>query len=240
MSIEDLGFAMRVLDREPGAAEEFSARFRDEILAHVFSRCVQPRDRDEAVFIVDGLIAKCCVERFLEKYLGSGSLEGWLKTVAANELKKHWERRRRDPVANAIEWVDSTEGSLESDSEELRADSPVDAAEFHGKFMEATVRAFSRLREEFPDSLAILRLSMLHGVSQRDLARAFAVHESEISKKKKRGIDFLKSEVNHHLATSFPRGSFTWSDLRDFARHSDEIVHDEDLADRLLGSFGLR
>jgi len=240
MSVEDLEFAMRVLDHEPGAAEEFAERFRGSLLAHVFSRCESPEDRDEAEFIVDGVLAKCCADRFLEKYLGSGSLEGWLKTVASNELNKHWERKKRNPVKDSIERIESVRASVPVDPAEEEESDSVDPAVFCKKFMEATVHAFGRLRQEFPDSLAILRLSTLHEVSQRDLARAFGIHESEISKKKAKGVEFLKSEINLFLSRSFPRGTFTWSDLREFARNADEIVHDEDLADRLLGTLGVR
>jgi DNA-directed RNA polymerase specialized sigma24 family protein len=238
MPEDELDFAMRVLDQKPGAAEAFLERFKKTLQDYLVSKCDRPEDKQEAIEVVDDLMARCCATGFLSKYSGTGSLEGFLKITAYNDLRAYWKKQGRNPVNDSIDRAEEEERVLVMERDEEETGESVDALVYQRRFMEATVHAFNRLKLEFPDCLAIVRLAMAHDVKQVNLARAFGIHESEIAKKKRIGLEFLKSEINTFLAKHFPRGSFTMADFREFAQFADEIVHDEDLSEELLDRFG--
>lgn len=238
MPDNDLDLAKRVLGQKPGAAEAFLDRFKKSLQDYLVSRCDRPEDKQEAIDLVDDLMARCCGGDFLSKYSGQGSLEGFLKSTAYNDLRSHWRKKGRNPIVDSIHRAEEEERTLQMAADDEGEGESVDSYRYHRKFMEATVHAFNRLKEEHPDCLAIVRLAEAHEVKQTLIAKAFGIDQSEIARKKRIGLEFLKSEINTFLARHFPRGSFTMADFREFSQASDEIVHDEDLGDELLDRFG--
>lgn len=232
----ELDLAEAVLSGNAAAADEFIERYYANILGFIESKC-DPSDRDSAKDIVQSLMGDCTGGQRLRKYSGKGSLEGWLKTNAFNDLREYFRKENRySPLGDDVDRVslDSLDSSGDSES-----GSTATASDFHRVLLDATAEAFLRLRKQHPESLVMLRLKDLHGVSQKRIAAAFGIGEPEVSTRKKSGMEFLQSEVRSILNSHFPAGAFSMEDIREFAHHADDICHDEERASDIMTRIGI-
>ena len=239
--MNEFELCQQVIGGDAKSAEEFDRRYRKPVEDYLISKCSDEASRTAARDITTEVISDCAGPGLLEKFKGEGSLEGWLRQVAFNRLRKHWRKEGKRPDGTSFDELEEARpGRLTSETSDADGEGSgaIDAEFFYKKLMAATVHAFTRLRDDYPDRLAILRLSQLHGVRQRRIAGAFGIHESEISKMRKGGEEFLRSEIATYLHNEFPKGSFTWADLRDFIHDADEVVHDEDLGSKIVGLLG--
>jgi RNA polymerase sigma-70 factor (ECF subfamily) len=118
----------------------------------------------------------------LASYTGRGSLEGWLRTVMAQEYVNRYRRQRRLV-------------SLDEESEEgtqFAAADPEPVATVDPRVEAATDQALSALSSE---DRFLLASYYLDGRTLADIARTLGVHESTISRK----LDKLAKSLRKHI-----------------------------------------
>lgn len=226
---------------DEAAAKEFDERFRKRLEDNLIAKCGDAEDRDAVKDIVANVIGQCCstdklVRAYEREEASSGrgirSLEAFLSGWCFNELRTHWRKKNRNPVTDSIDGLEErNERPVEVGAED---DEAIDAAGFKQLMLEATAYAFDRLRTQFPERLAVLRLADLHGISNVQLANSLGFHEADIHHLRNDGVVFLQSEISTYLFSKLPKGTFTFEDVRDFAKEAEEIVHDEERAEEIL------
>jgi len=124
----------------------------------------------------------------LASYTGRGSLEGWLRTVLAQEYVNRYRRTKRLV-------------SLEEESEEgiqFRAPDPEPAAPADNRLAQATDEALGFLSGE---DRMILSAYYLDGRTLAEIARMLGVHESTISRK----LDKLAKSLRKQIVAALGR-----------------------------------
>jgi RNA polymerase sigma-70 factor (ECF subfamily) len=123
----------------------------------------------------------------LASYSGRGSLEGWLRTVIAQEYVNRYRRTKRLV-------------SLDEESEEgvqFRAPDPEPVAPRDNRLSEATDEALAYLSGE---DRVILSSYYLDGRTLAEIARLLGVHESTISRKLDKLAKSLRKQIVSGLA----------------------------------------
>ena len=128
----------------------------------------------------------------LASYTGRGSLEGWLRTVVAQEYVNRYRRTKRLV-------------SLDEESEEgvqFRAPDPDPLPAADSRLARATDEALALLPAE--DRL-VLSAYYLDGRTLAEIARMLGVHESTISRK----VDKLAKSLRKQIVTAMTRGGMS-------------------------------
>ena len=118
----------------------------------------------------------------LSSYTGRGSLEGWLRTVLAQEYVNRYRRTKRLV-------------SLEEESEEgvqFTAPDPEPVAPADNRLAQATDEALAQLSAE---DRMVLSAYYLDDRTLADIARMLGVHESTISRKLDKLAKFLRKQI---------------------------------------------
>ena len=118
----------------------------------------------------------------LASYTGRGSLEGWLRTVLAQEYVNRYRRTKRLV-------------SLDEESEEgvqFRAPNPEPAPSADPRLAQATDEALARLSGE---DRTVLSAYYLDGRTLAEIARMLGVHESTISRKLDKLAKALRKQI---------------------------------------------
>jgi RNA polymerase sigma-70 factor, ECF subfamily len=124
----------------------------------------------------------------LASYTGRGSLEGWLRTVLAQEYVNRYRRTKRLV-------------SLDEESEEgvqFRAPDPEPIASADNRLSEATDEVLAGLSSE---DRMVLSAYYLDGRTLAEIARMLGVHESTISRK----LDKLARSLRKQIVTGLTR-----------------------------------
>lgn len=128
----------------------------------------------------------------LASYTGRGSLEGWLRTVLAQEYVNRYRKTKRLV-------------SLDEESEEgvqFRAPEPEPVPSADNRLSRATDQALATLPAE--DRL-VLSAYYLDGRTLAEIARMLGVHESTISRK----LDKLAKSLRKQIVTALTRGGMS-------------------------------
>jgi RNA polymerase sigma-70 factor (ECF subfamily) len=128
----------------------------------------------------------------LASYTGRGSLEGWLRTVLAQEYVNRYRRTKRLV-------------SLEEESEEgaqFRAPDPEPAKAADNRLNRATDQVLAELPSE---DRMILSAYYLDGRTLAEIARILGVHESTISRK----LDKLAKSLRKQIVTALTKGGMS-------------------------------
>lgn len=128
----------------------------------------------------------------LASYTGRGSLEGWLRTVLAQEYVNRYRRTKRLV-------------SLEEESEEgvqFRAPDPEPVAAADNRLSRATDQALAELPAE---DRMVLSAYYLDGRTLAEIARMLGVHESTISRK----LDKLAKSLRKQIVAALTRAGMS-------------------------------
>lgn len=191
LRIEDLALARACAAGNERAWEVFMARFREKL--YDVARQIT-RDDSVGRELADSVYADLYGTRTrdgersskLASYSGRGSLDGWLRTVLAQEYVNAYRKQRR--------FV-----SLDEESEE--------GVQFAAAKAEAVSRADPLLeratddvlRSLDPEDRFVLASYFLDGRTLSDIARALKVHESTISRKVEKLTKSLRKQITKNL-----------------------------------------
>jgi RNA polymerase sigma-70 factor (ECF subfamily) len=175
LRIEDLVLARACADGHGRAWETFMARYREKLYA---SAAYITKEASAARDLADSLYAELYGTSLrdgarvskLSSYTGRGSLEGWLRTVLAQEHINRYRKGKRLV-------------SLDEESEsgvQYAAATPAESTIVDPRVEAATDAALAALP---PEDRFILASYFLDGRTLAEIARTLKVHESTISRK---------------------------------------------------------
>ena len=190
LRVDELALARACVAGDNSAWEIFLTKFREKLY---LSALRIAREDSAARELADGLYADLYgtttrdghrVSK-LASYTGRGSLEGWLRTVLAQEYINRYRRTKRLV-------------SLEEESEEgvqFRAPEPEPVSPSDNQLARATDDALAGLPAE---DRMVLSAYYLDGRTLAEIARMLGVHESTISRK----LDKLARTLRKHIIAS--------------------------------------
>jgi RNA polymerase sigma-70 factor, ECF subfamily len=197
LRVEELALARACAAGHERAWEIFMARYREklyDIAAYIAKEPSSARELADSLYadlygttMRDGQrISK------LASYTGRGSLEGWLRTVMAQEFVNRFRRQRR--------LVSLDEES--EDGAQFAANDPEPATAVDPRVEAATDEALSSLS---PEERFILASYYLDERTLAEIARTLAVHESTISRK----LDKLNKSLRKQILTKLERSGMS-------------------------------
>ncbi|HEX6879784.1 MAG TPA: sigma-70 family RNA polymerase sigma factor [Terriglobales bacterium] len=211
LKTEELALARGCAAGNEKAWEVFLGRYRATLYSAAYSVAKDERSAKE---LADSLYAELyglprkSGERVskLEYYRGRGSLEGWLRTVVAQEFVNRYRRTKHEV---------SLEEKVEAGAQFEAPTSPEAAT---GSELEsATAKAMSGLEAE---ERFLLAAYFLDGRTLAEIGRTLRVHESTISRKLERVTSGLRKAIRKELLA----GGMS-------SRQADEMMQDLDVRD---------
>lgn len=190
LRIDELALARACAAGSNSAWETFLTRYREKLY---LSALRIAREDSAARDLADGLYAELYGtstrggERVskLASFMGRGSLEGWLRTVIAQEFVNRYRRTRR--------FVSLEEEG--EDGSQFAAPEPEPVASADSRLESATDAALASLPSE--DRL-VLAAYYLDGRTLAEIARMLGVHESTISRR----VDKLAKSLRKKILTA--------------------------------------
>ncbi len=197
LRIDELALARACAAGNNAAWEIFLTRFREKLY---LSALRIAREDSAAHELADTLYADlygtttregCRISK-LASYTGRGSLEGWLRTVLAQEYVNRYRRTKR-----LVSLDEESEEGVQFSAPEPQ---PVPAAD--NRLARATDEAIASLPAE--DRL-VLSAHYLDGRTLAEIARMLAVHESTISRK----LDKLAKSLRKQIIAALTRAGMS-------------------------------
>jgi RNA polymerase sigma-70 factor (ECF subfamily) len=175
LRVEDLALARACARGNEAAWEIFLNRYREKL--YTAAHCIAQED-SAARELADSLYADLYGTRITEgqrvsklnSFTGRGSLEGWLRSILAQEYVNHYRQQRR-----MVSMEEQTEAGVQ-----FEAESPDPAEAIDARLEEATDQALGSLHGQ---DKFILASYYLDGRTLAEIARLLGVHESTISRK---------------------------------------------------------
>ncbi|MCU1306648.1 MAG: sigma-24, subfamily [Acidobacteriaceae bacterium] len=194
LRLEELALARGCSLGDDGAWEVFLTRYREKL--YDSARYIT-REDSSARELADSIYADLFVTSTrdgqrvskLSSYTGRGSLEGWLRTVLAQEWVNRYRKRKR-------------EVSLEEESEagaQFAAPAPSDDKQVRPPVVIATDAALAALSSQ---DRFILASYYLDKRTLAEIARTLRVHESTISRKVEKLGKSVRKKILDHLVKS--------------------------------------
>ncbi|MGH9510750.1 MAG: RNA polymerase sigma factor [Terriglobales bacterium] len=187
LRIDDLVLARACSQGNDRAWEVFLARYREklyDVAGYIAKEAAAARELADSIYadLYGTALREGCRVSKLASYTGRGSLEGWLRTVIAQEYVNQYRRRRR----------------LVSFEEETEAGTP-----FAAPLGAAEVPIDSRLEASTDEALAtlpaedrfVLASYFLDDKTLAEIARILSVHESTVSRKVNRLLKSLRKQI---------------------------------------------
>ena len=162
----------------------------EDILADVWSECLPGRPDAGSL---------------LEKYHGRVPLRAWLATVATHPF---FDFKRREKISTTATEHAAAEGFLPAGQESLSLD-PLEGA-LAQTLRQALDAAFLACPAE---TLTMLRLVHVHGVTQREVGRMWRWNESKVSRAMSSGVRRIREHTLHSLRKHDPWLHLTWRDV---------------------------
>jgi len=193
LHVEELVLARACAAGEERAWNEFLMRYREklyEIAAYIAKESSTSRELADSIYADLYGIRERDGERLskLASYMGRGSLEGWLRTVMAQEYINSYRRRRR--LVSLDEEAEQGAQFVAAAAPPVRATDP--------RLTAATDEALAELS---PEDRFILASYYLDARTLAQIARLLGVHESTISRK----LDKLAASLRRRILAGLGR-----------------------------------
>jgi|SRR5450432_2443810 RNA polymerase sigma-70 factor, ECF subfamily len=197
LRVEDLALARASAAGNERAWERFLLRYREklyDIAGYITRESSAARELADSLYAdLYGMSARDGQRvSKLASYTGRGSLEGWLRTVMAQEHVNRYRKQRRLV-------------SLDEENEEgvqYAAAEPEPAVAVEPRLEAAIDEALTALSSE---DRFVLASYYLDDRTLADIARALSVHESTISRK----VDKLAKSLRKHILAALGRGGMS-------------------------------
>jgi RNA polymerase sigma factor (sigma-70 family) len=152
----------------------------------------------------------------LEKYRAQCPLSAWLITVVTHRFI---DRRRRERL-----FVDVPTGTVENFQPAPKL-APAES-ELTRILREAVAEAFGACD---PETLVILKLVYIHGVSQREIGRAWNWHESKVSRHLDRALGGIQAHVLDKIKRTDGFLDVNWDDFLALCQNTRDLFGHEEL-----------
>ena len=221
----DFAWANACLSGDEAEIRRFKETFTAKLVPYLRSKGAEPADAEDiaAEFIQDCLFGKQDKPPKLNEYQPVGRLEAWMNTCAYNKFRDFLRRHNRQTELDTRSNFDESDSGgairLDSlDSTDAETGESEDAVQL---LRESLVHGLSHLEAE---TLVILRLVFLHGISQRNLAEIWDCHEATISRKLSAGMQTVRECTLAYMQARDSRFSFTWDDCLALCRSSQNLL----------------
>lgn len=213
LKAEELALARGCVAGNEFAWQTFLARYRASLYGAAYSIA---KEESVARELADALYAELYGlpneagrrTSKLQYYKGRGSLEGWLRTVVAQEFVNRYRRTRREV---------SLEERVEAGAQFPAASGDPATATFDPRVDQAVSHALAGLDAE---SRFLLNAYYLDGRTLAEIGRTLHVHESTISRKLERATTALRKSIRKELLANGLS-----------ARQADELMQETDVRD---------
>ena len=187
LRVEELALARACAAGNEHAWEVFMLRYREklyDIAGYIAKESSAARELADSLYAeLYGTITRDGQRvSKLASYTGRGSLEGWLRTVMAQEFVNRYRRQRR-----LVSLEEENEGGTQFAEKEPDASAPADP-----RVEAATDEVLSSLPVE---ERFVLASYYLDGRTLAEIARTLAVHESTISRKLDKIAKSLRKQI---------------------------------------------
>jgi RNA polymerase sigma-70 factor (ECF subfamily) len=187
LKIEELVLARACAAGNERAWETFMARYREKLYEmglHITRENSAARELSDSLYAdLYGTVARDGERASkLSSYTGRGSLEGWLRTVMAQEHVNRYRRQKR-----MVSLDEETE-----DGAQFAAPEPAAAPAVDPRLVSATDEALTALPA---DERFMLAAYYLDGRTLAEIARMLSVHESTISRKLDKVAKSLRKQI---------------------------------------------
>jgi len=187
LRLEELALARACAAGSERAWEDFITRYRPKLhvmALHITREATQAVDLADSLFAdLYGLSTRSSVRNSkLVFYTGRGSLEGWLRTVMAQEFVNRYRKQKR-----TVSLDEQTE-----DGVQFEAPVPEPASAGDPRLAAATDEALAELSAEDRFTLASYYLD---GRTLAEIARALGLHESSVSRRLDRLSTGLRKRI---------------------------------------------
>ncbi len=148
----------------------------------------------------------------LEKFSGKCTLQGWLATVATRrwiDLKRRQARRVEVAPPNPQQQETTFFERVPTPAAEASEDALVNL------LRDSLQAAFALCS---PETMTLLRLRYLHGISQRELVRMLGWHESKVSRALTQAMKEIEDNTMRELKKRDPWVELTWQDFLDLCQ----------------------
>ena len=192
LKLEELVLARACAAGNEQAWQKFMLRYREKLYdigLHITREESAARDLSDSLYAdLYGTVLRDGIRTSkLSSYTGRGSLEGWLRTVMAQEHVNRYRRQKRNV-------------SLDEETEEgtqFAAPDPEPTPLVDARLQSATDEALAALS---PEDRLILAAYYLDGRTLAEIARMLSVHESTISRKVDKLAKALRKQILGCLA----------------------------------------
>jgi len=187
LKLEELALARACAAGHDHAWQVFLTRYRTklyDIARGIAKEDSQARDLADSIYgDLYGTAERdgCRVSRF-SFYMGRGSLEGWLRTVLAQEFVNRYRKQKR-----LVSLEEQQEEGVQFSTAEPNSAGPVD-----GRLASAVDEALDRLT---PEDRLILAAYYLDKRTLTEIGRLVGVHESTISRRLEKLLKGLRKQV---------------------------------------------
>ena len=213
---EDLDLVDRVLRGDEDAARDFQLEYQPTLERVVMSRGVE---KGKACDLVADVIAECFgagkkgeTRPLLEKFEGRSSLSTWMIRITWNR----WlDLKRRDKFHGELpEYDDDDDRSgdrFDRVAAKKNSDDDLLDSDLSDLMGNAIKSAFNSLA---PDTLLMLKLSYLHGVSQSTIANMWQCDQTRVSRSLTSAREQIATETMALIAKADPDLELNWDDFK--------------------------
>lgn len=212
---DDLELVERALDGDDEAVRRFQAEHQPLLERVLMSRGVE---KGQARDLVADVVAECFgagkkgqTRPLLAKFEGRSSLSTWMIRITWNR----WlDLKRRDKFRGELPAYDDEDDRDGDRFDRLEGEDPEedlldeDLAELMGNAIQA---AFASLN---PNTLLMLKLSYLHGVSQSMIARMWRCDQTKVSRDLSSARERIAAETMRSLRRADPGLELEWEDFK--------------------------
>lgn len=208
---EDILRARRCLQGDASTLEELRSRMDGSLRGILRSRGATETEAED---VLADLWGDCVGEgedhpALLEKYSGKCPLQAWLALVATN---RWYDAKRRGARMQPFSEPGSRDDTAPTSLEHIKGEQNEAGSE------EAIVELLrDSLRTAFtqcaPRDLVLLRLVFMHGLSQREVARALHWNESKVSRVLSHAMEGIASRALGAVKARDPWLDLSWEDF---------------------------
>jgi RNA polymerase sigma factor (sigma-70 family) len=209
----DICFVRSILAGNEQAASDLRAKYHAKLVGIL---CARGATKTEAEELIADLWSDCfgATKRrsyILMKYQGRCALDSWLVTVATNrfiELKRRQQFRSELSPCGLYPLADPLDAVPDATTQQAE---PLLLDLLH----QSVLKAFS---QSDPETLLMLKLVHIHGVTQREIGRMWKWHESKVCRVLDLARQNIKKSVLAQVKRTDPWLRFTWEDFCDLCR----------------------
>lgn len=197
------------LQGDTGALELLRDKYQRFLVSMLISKGASPSEAED---VVADLWGNCVGDAeggssLLSKYRGRSPVKNWLATIA---IRRFYDFRRKNRTWLTTRHSDETESQMAPRATALP--DPIRESALTCLLRDSLEKAFAACP---PETILMLRLVYIHQLTQREVGRMWAWHESKVSRTLKGAMNDIEAVTLHQMKQFDPRIELSWQDFLD-------------------------